>query len=138
MWTGQYLDSNWIIPLDAMIKADKDVNLADFIPEVLYSLNTWRGHFATLPIASYGQGVMYRKDAFAAQKLTMPDPASFTWGAYLDLIKKLDGTTVGGKKLFGTVVAGSQPQPIVHMYTQLAASMGVKWFKQFPEGKWDF
>jgi multiple sugar transport system substrate-binding protein len=24
------------------------------------------------------------------------------------------------------------------MYTQLAASMGVKWFKQFPEGKWDF
>jgi multiple sugar transport system substrate-binding protein len=138
MWTGQYLDSNWIIPLDAMIKADKDVNLADFIPEVLYSLNTWRGHFATLPIASYGQGVMYRKDAFAAQKLTMPDPASFTWDTYLDLIKKLDGATVGGKKLFGTVVAGSQPQPIVHMYTQLAASMGVRWFKEFPEGKWDF
>jgi multiple sugar transport system substrate-binding protein len=138
MWTGQYLDSNWIMPLDAMIKADKDVNLADFIPEVLYSLNTWRGHFATLPIASYGQGVMYRKDAFAAQKLTMPDPASFTWDAYLDLIKKLDGATVGGKKLFGTVVAGSQPQPIVHMYTQLAASMGVHWFKEFPEGKWDF
>jgi multiple sugar transport system substrate-binding protein len=138
MWTGQYLDSNWIMPLDAMIKADKDVNLADFIPEVLYSLNTWRGHFATLPIASYGQGVMYRKDAFAAQKLTMPDPAAFTWDAYLDLIKKLDGATVGGKKLFGTVVAGSQPQPIVHMYTQLAASMGVRWFKDFPEGKWDF
>ena len=138
MWTGQYLDNHWIMPLDAMIKADRDVDLNDFIPEVLYSLNTWRGHFATLPIAAYGQGVMYRKDAFTSLGLTLPDPASFTWDSYLGLIKKLNGSTVGGKKLYGTVVAGSQPQPIVHMYTQLAASMGVKWFKEFPEGKWDF
>ena len=139
MWTGQYLDNHWIKPLDDMIKDDKDVDLTDYIPEILYSLNTWRGHFATLPIAAYGQGVMYRKDAFSSLGLSMPDPSAFTWDAYLGLIKKLNGSTVGGKKLFGTVVAGSQPQPIVHMYTQLAASMGVRWFKDFPAAnKWDF
>ncbi len=139
MWTGQYIDSKWIIPLDEMIKGDRDVNLGDFLPEVLYSLNTWRGHVATLPIAAYGQGVMYRKDAFEALSLKLPDPASFTWSAYLDLIRTLQAKTVGGTKLFGTVVAGFQPQPIVHMYTQLAASMGVRWFKQFPDGTpWDF
>ncbi len=41
-------------------------------------------------------------------------------------------------KLYGTVIVGAQPVPIVHMYTQLAASRGVRWFKQFPEAPWDF
>jgi len=68
MWTGQFLDNRWIIPLDPMIKADKGVDLTDFSPEVLYSLNTWRGQFATLPIAAYGQGVRYRGDAFSAPR----------------------------------------------------------------------
>ncbi|GAB0119147.1 extracellular solute-binding protein [Acidisoma sp. 7E03] len=139
MWTGQYLDNKWIKPLDDLIKADKDIDLKDFIPEVLYSLNTWRGHMATLPIAAYGQGVMYRKDAFSSLGLSMPDAKDFTWSAYADLLKKLNGASVGGKKLFGTVVAGSQPQPIVHMYSQLAASQGVRWFKDFPAASpWDF
>lgn len=139
MWTGQYLDNKWIKPLDDLIAADKSVDLKDFIPEILYSLNSWRGHIATLPVAAYGEGVMYRRDAFSTLGLTMPDAQDFTWDAYLGLLGKLNGATVGGRKLFGTVVAGSQPQPIVHMYTQLAASMGVRWFKDFPgASKWDF
>jgi multiple sugar transport system substrate-binding protein len=40
--------------------------------------------------------------------------------------------------MFGTVVCGAQPVPIVHMYTQLAASRGVRWFKSFPAPPWDF
>jgi len=38
----------------------------------------------------------------------------------------------------GTVICGSQPVPIVHMFSQVAASHGVRWFTQFPEGAWDF
>ncbi|HTW26996.1 MAG TPA: extracellular solute-binding protein [Acetobacteraceae bacterium] len=138
MWVGQYMDSNWIRPLDDLVKGDKSLDLGDFIPEVLYSLNTWRGHMATLPVAAYGQGVMYRKDAFAALGLQMPAAKDFTWDAYVKLVQGMDGKTVGGTKLFGTVVAGAQPQPIVHMYTQLAASQGTRWFKQFPQAPWDF
>ena len=34
IWLGQYLESKWIKPLNDLIKADKDVDFKDFIPEV--------------------------------------------------------------------------------------------------------
>ena len=144
MWMGQYYDNSWVIALDDYIKADKDTDIKDFIPQVLYSLNSWRGHIITLPIAAYGQGVMYRTDVFKDAGLAAPptDPAQaadWTWDKYVEMLKGLNGQTFGGTKMFGTVVCGAQPQPIVHMYTQLAASRGVRWFKQFPtETPWDF
>jgi multiple sugar transport system substrate-binding protein len=139
MWLSQYSDNGWIISLDDYIKADADTNMDDFMPEVLYSLNTWRGHVKTLPIAAYAQGVIYRKDLLEQAGLEAPpkDPANlgdWTWEKYLSYVgelSKLDNT-------FGTVIVGSQPVPVVHMYTQLAASYGARWFTQFPEGKWDF
>jgi multiple sugar transport system substrate-binding protein len=138
MWTGQYMDSGWIRPLDDLIKGDSSIEMTDFIPEVIYSINSWRGHIATLPVAAYGQGVMYRKDVFSSLGLKLPEPKDFTWDSYLELVRSIDGKEVGGTKLAGTVIAGSQPQPIVHMYTQLAASRGTRWFKHFPEAPWDF
>ena len=143
MWSGQYSDNGWIVPLDDFIKRDKDVDIKDFIPEVLYSLNTWRGHVVTLPIAAYGQGVVYRKDIFEANKIdpVPTDPANtkgWTWDKYKEVVSGLQGKQVDGKTLFGTVVCGAQPVPIVHMYTQLAASFGTRWFKQFPNAPWDF
>ncbi len=143
MWTGQYFDNRWIISLNDYIKADSDVNLKDFIPEVLYSLNLWRGNFVSLPIAAYGQGVMYRTDVFEKAGLepppTDPDKATgWTWDKYMEIVKQLQGMEMDDTKLYGTVIVGAQPVPIVHMYTQLAASRGVRWFKQFPEAPWDF
>jgi multiple sugar transport system substrate-binding protein len=115
----------------------------DFIPQVMYSLNTWRGHVVTMPIAAYGQGVIYRTDVFKDAGLDAPpdDPANaagWTWAKYMDTVGKLKGLKAGDKTLFGTVVCGAQPVPVVHMYTQLAASLGVRWFKHFPEAPWDF
>jgi len=141
MWSGQYLDNNWIVPLNDYIKGDKTVAIDDFIPEVLYSLNTWRGKFATLPMAAYGQGVIYRPDVFQQFGLDKPPTAtdeSWTWAKYLETLGKLDGKEFGGAKLFPTVVCGAQPTPIVHMFTQLTASSGAQWFKSFPKAPWDF
>jgi len=139
MWLGQYLESKWITPLDNFIKADKDTDIADFIPEVLYSMNTWRGQIGTLPVASYAQMVLYRKDFMAAQGITIPEDGSWTWQEYLAAIQKINGADFNGQKMTGTVVAGQQPAPIVHMFTQLQASMGGRWFKDFPAAaKWDF
>ena len=56
MWLGQYLESKWILPLDSYVKADNDIDITDYIPQVLYSMNTWRGQLGTLPIAAYGHG----------------------------------------------------------------------------------
>ena len=143
MWTGQYMDNGWITPLDDYIKNDCDTDIQDFIPEVLYSLNTWRGQMATLPIAAYGQGVMYRTDVFEQAGLEAPpnDPDNadgWTWDRYIEILNELHGTEFDGTEMFGTVIVGSQPVPVVHMYTQLAASNGVEWFTQFPEADWDF
>ena len=141
MWSGQYLDNGWITPLNQMIASDKSVDVADFIPQVIHSSNVWKGKFVTMPIAAYAQGVIYRKDLFAQFGLKAPPQAGedgWTWDGYLDTLRALSGKQAGGKPLFPTVVCGSQPTPIVHMFTQLTASHGADWFKSFPRAPWDF
>lgn len=137
IWVGQYYDNGWISSLNDMIKADKTVDLKDYVPGVLYSISEWRGQFVGLPMAPYAQGVMYRTDVYKELGLETPK-AGWTWADYLANAKKINGKTVNGKKMYGTVIVGKQPVPIVHMYTQLMAGMGARWFKKFPEAPWDF
>ena len=139
MWLGQYLESKWIQPLNSYIKADSDTDIKDYIPQVLYSMNTWRGQVGTLPVATYGQCVLYRKDFADAAGFKIPADGSWSWAQYLDMIKAMHGKEFAGTKMTGTVVSGQQTAPIVHMFTQLAASMGARWFKSFPAAStWDF
>ncbi len=143
MWNSQYFDNGWIEPLDDYIRRDADTAIDDFIPEVIYSLNTWRGHIVTLPIAAYAQGTIYRTDVLDELGLDAPptDPAAadgWTWDAYMEMVGQIQGKNIGGTDMFGTVVCGAQPVPIVHMYTQLSASYGTRWFQSFPEAPWDF
>jgi len=143
MWISQYADNGWIGSLDEYIKNDSDAKMDDFLPEVLYSLSTWRNHVWTLPVGAYAQGIMYRTDLFKQAGLDplpskVADAKDWTWAKYFDIVKKLNGMEMGGKKFFGTVAIGTQPVPVVHMYTQLGASYGTRWFKQFPNAPWDF
>ncbi len=147
MWLSQYADNGWIQPLDQFIKADSDTHLDDILPEVLYSLNTWRDHVWTMPVGAYAQGIMYRTDLFKQAGIDplpakVADAKDWTWDKYFGILEKINGMEMGGTKFFGTTVIGAQPVPVVHMYTQLAASYGAKWFKQFPESPsgaaWDF
>jgi multiple sugar transport system substrate-binding protein len=138
IWLGQYLESKWIKPLGELAAADKSLDVKDFIPEVLHSMNTWKGQLGTLPIAAYGQGVMYRQDFAEKMGLKIPADGSWTWAEYADAIHKMHGQKFDNLAMSGSVVAGQQPAPIVHMYTQLGASMGARWFKSFPEAPWDF
>jgi multiple sugar transport system substrate-binding protein len=143
MWISQYADNGWIRSLDDFIKADSDTNLNDFLPEVLYSLSTWRNHIWTLPVGAYAQGIMYRTDVFEAAGLdplpaTTTEAADWTWDKYFEILEKVNGMEMDGTTFYGTTVIGAQPVPVVHMYTQLAASYGARWFTKFPEAPWDF
>ena len=143
MWISQYADNGWIQPLDPFIAADSDTDMGDFIPEVLYSLNTWRDQVWTLPMAAYAQGVIYRPDLFEQVGLAPPpkspdEAGDWTWERYLEYVRALNGVTMGDTEHFGTVIVGAQPVPIVHMFTQIGASYGARWFTQFPEAPWDF
>ncbi len=143
MWISQYADNGWIRSLDEFISADSDSAIDDFLPECLYSLSTWRNHVWTLPIASYGQGIMYRTDLFEAAGIdplpaSVADAGNWTWEDYFGILEQINGMDLDGTSMYGTTVIGAQPVPVVHMYTQLAASYGTRWFTQFPEAPWDF
>jgi multiple sugar transport system substrate-binding protein len=143
MWISQYADNGWIRSLDDYIKADSDSAFDDFVPEILYSLSTWRGKVWTLPVGAYAQGIMYRTDLFQEAGVdplpaTVADAKDWTWEKYFGILEKINGKEMGGKKFFATTLIGAQPVPVVHMFTQLSASYGTRWFKQFPEAPWDF
>lgn len=143
MWSGQYTDNGWITPLTDFATGDAELDINDFVPQVLYSMNLWRGELVTLPIAAYAQGVMYRADVFDQFGISAPPTATdeaWTWGAYMDVLNTLSGNIASGGSdlLHPTVVCGAQPAPVVHMFTQLSGSMGARWFNQFPEAEWDF
>ncbi|UCH24463.1 MAG: extracellular solute-binding protein, partial [Trueperaceae bacterium] len=143
MWISQYADNGWIQPLDQFIAADSDTDVGDFLPEVLYSLSTWRNQMWTLPVGAYAQGVIYRPDLLEMVGLAAPpknpeDAGDWTWEKYFEYVRALHGVTMGDTEHFGSVIVGAQPVPIVHMFTQLGASYGARWFEQFPEAPWDF
>lgn len=143
MWISQYADNGWIRSLDDFIAADSDSGIDDFVPETLYSLSTWRNHVWTLPIASYAQGIMYRTDLFEAAGLdplpsSVADAGDWTWEDYFNILEQINGMDLDGTSMYGTTVIGAQPVPVVHMYSQLSASYGTRWFTQFPEAPWDF
>jgi len=138
MWLGQYLDNGWIQSLNPFAQSDAEFDIGDFIPEVLYSLNTWRGQLATVPIAAYGQGVMYRNSVLDTLGIDRPS-GNWTWEEYTEMLARIDGQEVNGTQMHGTVICGSQPTPIVHMFSQVAASHGARWFADFPgNSQWDF
>ncbi|MFN2200522.1 MAG: extracellular solute-binding protein [Caldilineaceae bacterium] len=143
MWISQYADNGWIRQLDDFISADASTDIEDFLPQVLYSCNTWRGHVWTMPVASYAQGIMYRTDLFEQAGLdplpaATADAGDWTWDKYFGIVEQLNGAEMDGTTFYGTTLIGAQPVPVVHMYTQLSASYGTRWFTQFPEAPWDF
>ncbi len=136
---AQFADNSWIIPITDYIRRDKEeVKMNEFIPEIIYSACTWRGDVYTLPVAMYVQFVMYRTDLLRRAGLD-PPPKKFeswwTWDTYMEYVKTLDRL---GPDIYGTVIVGAISAPVIHMYTGLEVSKGVRWFKQFPQSPWDF
>ncbi|MGP3534399.1 ABC transporter substrate-binding protein [Microbacterium sp. RD1] len=143
MWLSRFAESEWLEPLDDWITADNDeVQIEDFIPASLYSLSEWKGSLYTLPVATYGTNVFYRPSVFEALGIEAPPTESspdWTWDKYMEIVEQIQGQNVNGTDMFGTVVLGSGPQPINHMYSQIPASKGARWFEAFPEAaEWNF
>ncbi len=117
IWLGQYLESKWIKPLGDLVQADKEVDVKDFVPEVIYSMNTWKGQLGTLPVAAYGQGVMYRQDFVEKMGLKIPSDGSWTWAQYADAVHKMQGQKFDGLdhgRLGGRGAAAGADRPHVH------------------------
>ena len=143
MWLSRFAENGWLANLDDRIREDADeVAIEDFIPSSIYTLSEWKGSLYTLPVATYGTAVLYRPSVFKELGIEPPpaEPSEdWTWDAYLETVKELDGQTAGGTEMHGTVVLGAGPQPITHMWSQIGASKGGRWVEAFPDAaEWSF
>ncbi|MFF9117692.1 ABC transporter substrate-binding protein [Streptomyces massasporeus] len=85
-----YADNGWLAPLDSYVKADEDFDQADVFPNLESSLTGEDGKLYAEPFYGEGSFLMYRKDLFHKNGLTMPpDP---TWKQVASLAAQIDGS----------------------------------------------
>ncbi|MPY61665.1 ABC transporter substrate-binding protein [Streptomyces spongiae] len=85
-----YSDNGWLAPLDAYAKADKDFDQDDVFPNLVASLTGDDGKLYAEPFYGEGSFLMYRKDLFRKEGLTMP--ANPTWEQVAQLAARVDGS----------------------------------------------
>ncbi|MFF4983672.1 ABC transporter substrate-binding protein [Streptomyces sp. NPDC001046] len=85
-----YADNGWLAPLDRYVAADADFDQDDVFPNLRASLTGDDGRLYAEPFYGEGSFLMYRKDLFRRDGLTMP--AEPTWRQVADLAARVDGT----------------------------------------------
>lgn len=121
--TPIYAKNGWLAPLTAHTKSDTAFAQSDILPALQQSL-TYQGQVYAEPFYGESSFLMYRKDVFAAKKLTMP--ANPTWTQVADLAAKADGAQSGMK---GICLRG-QPGwgEVIAPLTTVVNTMGGTWF----------
>ncbi|MGW6546373.1 ABC transporter substrate-binding protein [Streptomyces massasporeus] len=85
-----YASNHWLAPLDPYVKADKGFDQPDVFPNLSSSLTGKDGKLYAEPFYGEGSFLMYRKDLFRKNGLTMPpDP---TWKQVAALAAQVDGS----------------------------------------------
>jgi sorbitol/mannitol transport system substrate-binding protein len=85
-----YSDNGWLAPLDSYAEADEDFDQDDVLPNLVASLTGDDGKLYAEPFYGEGSFLMYRKDLFRKDGLTMP--AKPTWEQVAALAARADGT----------------------------------------------
>lgn len=85
-----YSDNGWLAPLDPYAKADEDFDQSDVFPNLVASLTGDDGRLYAEPFYGEGSFLMYRKDLFRKEGLTMP--ANPTWEQVARLAARVDGS----------------------------------------------
>ena len=91
MWLGQYLESKWILPLNELHQGGLRHRHQGLHPAgPLFDEHVARP-LGTLPVAAYGQCVLYRKDFADASGFKIPEDGSWSWADYVTMIKAMNG-----------------------------------------------
>jgi sorbitol/mannitol transport system substrate-binding protein len=119
-----YAKYGWLAPLDGYAAKDTAFDQQDVLPPMRESLSGTDGHLYAEPFYGESSFLMYRKDLFAKQHLTMP--AHPTWQQVADLAAKVDGAAPGVKGicLRGLPGWGEMIAPL----TTVVNTMGGTWF----------
>ncbi|NOX62999.1 MAG: extracellular solute-binding protein [Chloroflexi bacterium] len=72
VWSGEYAQNKYTLPLDDFMERDKDELQLDDIMPVAWTLGEWEGQHWAYPLAGYANVLNYRKDVFADAGLEPP------------------------------------------------------------------
>ncbi|HET8718073.1 MAG TPA: sugar ABC transporter substrate-binding protein [Nocardioidaceae bacterium] len=118
--------NDWLHELDSFADADKSFDKDDLIDPIVQSLSGEDGKLYALPFYGESSFLMYRKDVFEKEGLTMPERP--TWDQVAELAAKVDGAEPGMKGicLRGLPGWGEMFAPL----TTVVNTFGGTWFTQ--------
>ncbi|UNT00248.1 sugar ABC transporter substrate-binding protein [Streptomyces tubbatahanensis] len=93
--TPIFAKNEWLQPLDQYTRKDKSFDQQDILPPVRESLSGEDGKVYAQPFYGESSFLMYRKDVFAEEGLTMPKEP--TWPQVAELAAEVDGSQSGMK-----------------------------------------
>ena len=119
-------ENDWLHELDSYADADDAFDKDDLIDPIVESLSGQDGTLYGLPFYGESSFLMYRKDIFEKEGLTMPERP--TWDEVADLAAKVDGAEPGMKGicLRGLPGWGEMFAPL----TTVVNTFGGTWFTE--------
>ena len=118
VWSGQFAESGYTVPLDAWIKRDAaELQTDDIYPVLMQSLGGYKGHQVAYPFAGYANVLAYRTDLYA--KASLPPPP--TMQALLADARTLTDAHAG---VYGWVANGQKGPAVAQDWMQYNAQLG--------------
>jgi sorbitol/mannitol transport system substrate-binding protein len=119
-------DNGWLQELDSYADADENFDKDDLLDPIVQSLSGEDGKLYALPFYGESSFLMYRKDVFEKEGLTMPERP--TWREVADLAAQVDGAEPGMKGicLRGLPGWGEMFAPL----TTVVNTFGGTWFTE--------
>jgi multiple sugar transport system substrate-binding protein len=121
VWITQFVQSDWLLPLDRFIKGDT-ISLRDFFPRVVAAVDRHGGRTYALP-AFLDVGLLYyRKDLLAAQGFAGPPQ---TWDALVtQALAVQEAQRRQNPRFNGFVWQGAQYEGLVCTFLEFVVSHG--------------
>jgi multiple sugar transport system substrate-binding protein len=146
MWTGEFVEAGYIIPLDDYVNRDAAEFDPGDIPQPLWEAYKWKGKTYGVPLSPYTKLVLYRKDLWEDPNNQSRFKAKYgydlqppkTWDQFRDMAEFFTGDWGNGQQGYGVAFNAKQGASIVHMFYAYADNFGAKWFKSYPQEPWDF
>lgn len=146
MWTGEFVEGNYILPLNQLIEQNKAEIDPEDIPESIWQAFSWQDEVYGVPLSVYAKMLLYRKDLWedAGHQAKFKEQYGYdlavpaTWDQYRDMAEYFTGDWGDGKQRYGVAFNGKRGASIVHMFFAYANTFGASWFQSYPETPWDF
>jgi len=145
MWTGEFAEGNFVIPLDRYLENDgEEVNLQDF-PDPVVQTYQWNNQTYGIPFSPYSKMFIYRRDLWEDPANQKRFDAEYgyelappkTWDQFRDMAEFFTQDS-DGQPNYGVAFNGKRGASIVHHFFAYSNNYGGEFFQSYPEKPWNF